>query len=303
MLTSEREPIIMKQAESHNFKWVQAGNIKGHENIVELFKASSFIEDLPENYVIKSDEYYVDYDDGYSEHSKISEAMPYVPRRGTLTEATKIGRDEPDIFYKLLAKKNYGGSYGSTYKTPCDLLFVRTTHKQLYERTHKLTMTVDKDYFDSFNRLRDKRQETETPMAVRLMYMALNGSAMEHTFSHKGTRIKPIRVNAAEYDARKRREKAIEQQTPKWADKDAINRFHTERARLNKLDGANTWAVDHIVPLQNDIVSGLNVEWNLEIILARKNAKKSNKFESNFHPLLVNWLRFKKDYLKEYSES
>lgn len=285
-----------------NFEWVQAGNIEGHEHIVERFKAFSIVEDLPENYVIKSDEYYVDYNAGYSEHSKISEAMPYVPRRGTLTEATKIGRDEPDIFYKLLAKKNYGGSYGSTYATPCDLLFVRTKHKQVYKKTHKLTMKVEKAYFDSFNRLRDKREETEHQMAVRLMYLSQNGSAMEHTFSHKGTRLKPIRIKAAEYDARKRREKALKQQTPIWADKDAINRVHSERARLNLLDGAKTWAVDHIVPLQNDIVSGLNVEWNLEIILTKKNNKKSNKFVSSFHPLLVNWLRFRKDHLKQYRE-
>ena len=293
----------MESATAQPFQWVTASNIDGHEAIVEQFRLSSTIPDLPEQYVIKSDEYYVEYDNGYRKESEISEAMPYVPRRGTLTEATKIGRDEPDVFYKLLAKKNYGGSYYSTYSTPCDLLFVRTHHKQIYKTTHRVTLKVEKAYFDKFKKIGDSRGETEKQLSLRLIYLSLNGSMMQHNFSHEGTRLRPIRINAAAYDARKRRERAIKKATPHWVDKDELNKVMSERTKLNILDGVGSWAVDHIVPLQSDIVSGLHVPWNLRVIPARKNAKKSNKFVSRFHPLFVNWLRFKREHLNSLKQA
>lgn len=262
-------------------KWILAANIEGHEDIVDAFKKSSDIKDLPEQYVIVSDEYYVDYNTSHMEESKISKTMPYVPRRGTLTEATKIGRDEPDIFYKLLAKKDYGGSYGSVYTTPCDLLFVRTKHKQIYKTIHKVKMYVDDDYHKQITKICEARGETIAQAGARMIRMQ-NSLSMNTQFYFEGTRLKPIRINAAEYDARKRRERRIKQATPSWANKKEIDSLHVMIWRMNKEAGFIKYHLDHEIPLYavnengEHIACGLNIHQNLKPMLAYDNVKKSN---------------------------
>jgi hypothetical protein len=62
------------------------------------------------------------------------------------------------------------------------------------------------------------------------------------------------------------------QATPKWlseVQKDEIWAFYR-----NRPEG---YHVDHIIPLQGEIVSGLHVPWNLQHLPASDNIKKSNK--------------------------
>jgi 5-methylcytosine-specific restriction endonuclease McrA len=67
--------------------------------------------------------------------------------------------------------------------------------------------------------------------------------------------------------------------TPKWLTavekKDISNIYQT--ARLAKL------RVDHIIPITNDFVCGLNVPWNLQLLTPEENGKKSNKFDGTYN--------------------
>lgn len=67
--------------------------------------------------------------------------------------------------------------------------------------------------------------------------------------------------------------------TPKWITKEhlvEIENLYIEAKRLESIDSIPRH-VDHIIPLQGKIVSGLHVPWNLAITTAEDNIKKGNK--------------------------
>jgi len=67
------------------------------------------------------------------------------------------------------------------------------------------------------------------------------------------------------------RELALEQRTPTWANREAIDAIYAEARRTNM-------TVDHIVPLRGKTVSGLHVESNLQLLTHEENARKGNRF-------------------------
>ena len=67
--------------------------------------------------------------------------------------------------------------------------------------------------------------------------------------------------------------------SPPWItleDKRQIKEMYLEARRLSKQHG-ELYVVDHIVPLRNERVCGLNVPWNLRVITQKENLHKSNK--------------------------
>ncbi len=75
-----------------------------------------------------------------------------------------------------------------------------------------------------------------------------------------------------------KRAEALRQRTPPWADLDAIEAIYIE-ARMISAETGLPHHVDHEVPLQGKLVSGLHVPANLRILPARENVKKSNRHE------------------------
>lgn len=78
--------------------------------------------------------------------------------------------------------------------------------------------------------------------------------------------------------AKKRASK--KQATPTWLTKEhheEIQEFYTLSKELSWLFEGEVLHVDHIIPLCSDIVCGLHVPWNLQLLPAKLNLKKSNK--------------------------
>jgi len=74
------------------------------------------------------------------------------------------------------------------------------------------------------------------------------------------------------YAARTARRRAAKlQRTPKWANFSLIKEIYKKAKELNL-------TVDHVIPLQGKLVSGLHVETNLQLLTASENDSKGNKF-------------------------
>jgi hypothetical protein len=77
-----------------------------------------------------------------------------------------------------------------------------------------------------------------------------------------------------------RRKHAQSKRTPVWLTADEfwmMEQAYALAALRTKMLGFS-WQVDHILPLQGSLVSGLHVPYNLQVIPQADNVRKSNKF-------------------------
>lgn len=85
--------------------------------------------------------------------------------------------------------------------------------------------------------------------------------------------------NKGKVNALKAKRKALKlQRTPRWSDLETIDQIYIKCAEISKTTGI-MHHVDPILPLQAELVSGLHVPNNLQIITASENCSKRNSFE------------------------
>lgn len=78
-----------------------------------------------------------------------------------------------------------------------------------------------------------------------------------------------------------KRRAVLLQRIPIWQtefDELKIKCIYSVAAMLSRVNN-EPWTVDHIIPLQGKIVSGLHVPSNLQLMRARENEAKRNKYE------------------------
>lgn len=77
------------------------------------------------------------------------------------------------------------------------------------------------------------------------------------------------------------RKESVKRATPAWLSKEQRTQIESVyyHAKDCQIVTGEVYHVDHIVPLQGQDVCGLHVPWNLQVLPAEVNVRKSNRYE------------------------
>lgn len=150
------------------------------------------------------------------------------------------------------------------------LRYYKDNKDHVLSTTREYRETLDKDAVATYQKAYRKANKTKLSIGKK-KWAALNpdktrASSKRSRSTNKGHK------NA---DTALRRTRKL-QASPMWADNKAIKLIYKAASMLN-LMGFEVH-VDHKIPLINNLVCGLHVPGNLQIISAHKNLSKSNKF-------------------------
>lgn len=169
-------------------------------------------------------------------------------------------------------------------------------HKQLnkekYAIQRKITDTLNKDKISEY--IANYRQVNNNKIRLKVKeYKLLNKEKLveyhkEYVKDYYELNREKIlqyqklyqQLNRAKVNARNSKRKAQKlKATPNWLTKEELIEMLElyEIAQAFKLYTGQEYHVDHIVPLQGENVCGLHVPWNLQVLEASENLKKSNK--------------------------
>lgn len=152
----------------------------------------------------------------------------------------------------------------------------RSEYKREYAIAHKDTrlkyLQDNKEHITKINR-NYQRENVEDIKSNRQDYYQQNKIKILQQTSKYGKswrRKNKGKVNAYTYNYRAKKLQA----KPVWADEDAIQAIYDDSSNRE-----NKTHVDHVIPLQGEIVCGLHVETNLQILDAAENISKYNHID------------------------
>ena len=130
-------------------------------------------------------------------------------------------------------------------------------------------------------RLKSNRQCKQCSYDKRMEY--------ENSFSYLEWKLKNKKTVASEWQKRnvpsvnantRKYQAAKINRTPLWLSENQIKELTDYYVMAKELEKVFPWKqhVDHIVPLQGKTVSGLHVPWNLQIVSAKENMIKGNRY-------------------------
>lgn len=160
--------------------------------------------------------------------------------------------------------------------------------RRYYADPEKTKATTKSKYYKNAEKLREERRafhnKTKHDPILKAKacerarrWRELNPNSETAKISKKNWKLKnPHKVQA---DGVKRRTSEL-QRTPKWLTKEdlwLVEEIYDLAILRSSLHGFS-WHVDHIIPLQGELVSGLHVPTNLQVIPWLDNIKKANKY-------------------------
>ena len=155
--------------------------------------------------------------------------------------------------------------------------------KMAYDRAYNLANKERIAEGRTAYNLANKEKTAETTKAYRLANKEDRAEkakvyyqANKERIAERGKAYNLANKDACNTKTAKRRAAKLER-TVSWSDSNAIKALYTEAQRLTEETGEQHH-VDHIIPLQGELVSGLHVQNNLQVLTAYANLSKSNTF-------------------------
>jgi hypothetical protein len=148
----------------------------------------------------------------------------------------------------------------------CRKIYLKVKRAQYYARTREASILKTKIW---------REQNPERKQQFRRAEYAANAVAAKE--AARQYRVEnPAKINAWS----RKHQLSKRMQTPHWLTLDEhwmIEQAYELAVLRTKLFGF-AWQVDHVIPLQGKLVSGLHTPYNLQVIPAKHNRSKSNQF-------------------------
>ena len=139
---------------------------------------------------------------------------------------------------------------------------------------HKQYRIKNREKLAAYKKAWDLENQTKVKETSKQRYQAKKDEIKAYVAKYK--KLNPAKANAN----KAKRKAAKKQRTPAWLTDIDFERIETQYRLAEILTRLHNepWHVDHIIPLQGKLVSGLHVPSNLQVLKGSENCSKQNNF-------------------------